>query len=119
MQVQKMPRETHAFIMATSPEHREKIIKSQVSIDGKHLTSTSTIPIGLIEQERARRNCLVLIVRNINRSKSITEVEATLQDLIGTNNIASIYFPYQEEQLHGGVANVEVTTPATYKQFVT
>ena len=38
---------------------------------------------------------------------------------MGINNIASIYFSSRDEQLHGGTANVEVTTPATYKQFVT
>ena len=37
---------------------------------------------------------------------------------MGINNIASIYFPSRDEQLHGGTANVEVTTPTTYKQFV-
>ena len=38
---------------------------------------------------------------------------------MGINNIASIYFPSRDEQLHGGTANVEVTTLATYKQFMT
>ena len=93
MQVRKTTGETHAFITAASLEQCEKIIKFQVAIDGELLTSTATRPARLTEQERTRRNCLVLIVRNINRAKTITEVEAALQDLMGINNIASIYFP--------------------------
>ena len=119
MQVRKTSGETHAFITGASLEQRKKITKFQVAIDGEFLTPTATRPARLIERERTRRNCLVLIVRNINRAKPIIEIEAALQGLIGTNNIASIYFPSREEQLHGGTANVEVMTPATYKQFVT
>ena len=67
MQVRKTAGETHAFITAASPEQREKIIKFQVAIDGELLTPTATRPARLTEQKRIRRNCLVLIVRNINR----------------------------------------------------
>ena len=119
MQVRKTAGETHAFITAASPEQHEKIIKFQVAIDEELLTPIATRPARLIEQEQTRRNCLVLIVRNMNRAKTITEVEATCQGLMGINNIASIYFPSRDEQLHGGTANVELTTPTTYKQFVT
>ena len=119
MQVRKTAGETHAFITTASPEQREKINKFQVAIDGELLTPTATRPARLTEQERTRRNCLVLIVRNINRAKTITEVEAAFQGLMGINNIASIYFPSRDEQLYGGTANVAVTTPATYKQFMT
>ena len=118
MQVQKTAGETHAFITAASPVQREKILKFQVAIDGELLTPIATRPTRLTEQERTKHNCLVLIVRNINRAKTITEVEAAFQGLIDINNIANIYFPSRDEQLHGGTANVEVTTPMTYKQFV-
>ena len=49
MQVQKMPRETHAFITAASLEQREKIIKFQVSIGRELLTPIATRPAGLTE----------------------------------------------------------------------
>ena len=119
MQVQKTAGETHVFITAASPEQRDKILKFHVAIDGELLVPTATRPTRLTEQERTKRNCLVLIMRNINRARTITEVEAALQGLMGINNIASIYFPNRDEQLHGGTANVEVTTTVTYKQFVT
>ena len=97
MQVRKTAGETHAFITAASPEQRDKILKFQVAIDGELLTPTATRPTRLTKQERTKRNCLVLILRNINRARTITEVEAALQGLMDINNIASIYFPNRDE----------------------
>ena len=118
MQVRKTAGETHAFITAASLEQRDKILKFHVAINGELLAPTAIRTTQLTEQERTKRNCLVLIVRNINRAKTIAKVEATIQGLMGINNIASIYFPSRDEQLHGGTANVEVTTTTTHKQFM-
>ena len=72
-----------------------------------------------MEKEKAKHNCLVLIICNINHVKQIREVEEAIKGLLGSNNVASIFFPNREDLLHSGTPNVEVTTLATYKQFVT
>ena len=119
MQVQKSPRDNHAFLIATLSEQHMKMIKSQIAIDGEMLTPTATRPAKLLDKEKAKRNCLVLIMRNINRAKPVVEVETAIKRLFGTKNVANIFFSNQEEQLHSGTTNVEVTTPATYNQYVT
>ena len=93
MQVQKSPRDNHAFFIATSPEQRMKMIKSQVAIDGEMLTLTATRPAKLTDKEKAKKNCLVLIVQNIKRAKPVAEVEIAIKGLLGTKNVANIFFP--------------------------
>ena len=98
----------------SSQLHLSKV-KSQVAIDGEMLTPTATRLAKLTDNEKAKRNCLMVIVRNINRVKPIAEVEIAIK----TKNMANIFFLNQEEQIHNGTVNVEVTTPATYKQYIT
>ena len=119
MQVQKSPKDNHAFLITTSPEQHMKMIKSQVVIVGEILTPITTRPTKLTDKEKAKRNGLVLIVQNINRAKPVAEVKTAIKGLLGTKNVANIFFPNQEEQLYIGIANTEVTMPATYKQYVT
>ena len=92
MQVQKSPRDNHAFLIAILSEQCMKMIKLQVAIDGEMLTSTATRPAKLMDKEKAKKNCLVLIVRNINRAKPIAEVETAIKGLLGTKNMANIFF---------------------------
>ena len=70
-----------------------KMVKSQVAIDGELLTRVITRPTKLIDKEKAKRNYLVLIVQNINRAKLVGEVELAIKGLLGTNNVANIFFP--------------------------
>ena len=117
-QVQKARRDNHAFITTTSPEQRTEIIKGQVAIDRELLTLVITRLALLTEKERAKRNCLVLIVRNINKAKLVEEVEIVIKTTLGSNNMTNIFFPNKEGHLHSSTANAEVSTPATYKQYV-
>ena len=107
MQIQKSLLDNYTFLIATSP----KMVKLHVAVNGEMLMPTITRPAKLRDKEKAKRN--------INRAKPMAEVETAIKALLGTNNMANIFVPNQEEQLLSGTANVEVTTPATYKQYVT
>jgi hypothetical protein len=41
----------------------------------------------------AKKNCLVLIAKNLNKGSSPEQIERELQTLIGEKNIVNVYFP--------------------------
>ena len=120
IQVQKAVRDRHAFITTImSPEQCIINIKRQITIDKELLIPIVTQPALVTEKERAKHNFLMLIVRNINKAKSInSRNEISIKTtLIGSNNVANVFFPNKEGQVHTNIPNVKVSTPATYKQY--
>jgi hypothetical protein len=68
--------------------------------------------------EIARKNCLVLIAKNLKKGLTPGQIEAGLQILIGYRNVINVYFPRVEGGMHIGVANVELLNAPVYKKFV-
>jgi hypothetical protein len=116
-QVNKAIEEDHAYKVAASPEQREKIIKLQVTID-KQVIAPSAATCKLTAKEVAKKNCLVIITRNLNLTQPTSEVTKNIQELIGDKLIVDIYFNRAQEEMHNGTANIEVLNPAVYKKFV-
>ena len=99
-----------------SPDQRNKILRFSLVVDGEIIAPTPT-KVKLTAIAIARKNCLVLIAKNLNKDTSTAQVEG-LKTLIGEKNIISIYFPRAEGNLHTGVANVELLNASIYKKFV-
>ena len=74
-------------------------------------TKLSTIKI-------AKRNCLVLIAKNLNKGIAPEQIEQGLKTLIGEKNVINVYFPRAEGDLHVGIANIELLNAYVYKKFV-
>jgi hypothetical protein len=68
--------------------------------------------------EIARKNCLVLIAKNLKKGLTPGQIEAGLQILIGYRNVINVYFPRVEGGMHIGVANVELLNAPMYKKIV-
>jgi hypothetical protein len=66
----------------------------------------------------AKKNCLVIIVRNLNLTQPTNEVTKSIQELIGDKLIVDIYFNRAQGEMHNSTANIEVLNPAVYKKFV-
>ena len=66
IQVLKATKEEHAFVVASSPKQRSIILRSALAVEGELITSTVTGE-KLIATEIARKNCLVLIAKNLNK----------------------------------------------------
>ena len=66
----------------------------------------------------AKKNCLVLITKNLNKGSSPEQVEKELRTLIGEKNIVNVYFLRAEARMHTGKANVELLNAHVYKKFV-
>ena len=107
----------HAYIVASSLDQRSKILRSSIAIESE-LIAPTPVREKLSALDTARKNCLVLIARNLNKGLSPTQVEQDLQTLVGNKNMVRIYFPRAEEGLHTGVANIELLNAPLYKKFV-
>ena len=77
MQVLKGTDRDHAYIIASSPNQRSKILKFSLAVEGEVIMPTFTLE-KLIATTIARKNCLVLIVKNLNKGVSATQVEEGL-----------------------------------------
>jgi hypothetical protein len=109
-QVLKAIEQEHAFLVASSPKQRNIILRSALAVEGELITPTAV--------EIARKNCLVLIAKNLNKGLIPWQVEAGLRILIGDRNVVNVYFPRVEGGMHTGVANVELLNASVYKKFV-
>ena len=69
----------------------------------------------LTEEEIAKRNCLVLIAKNLNQTKSTTATEEAIKRHIGTELVTAVYFPRAQGTTHTGVANIECGSAIVYK----
>jgi hypothetical protein len=80
------------------------------------ITSTLTRK-KLTAAEIAKKICLVLIAKNLNKGLIPTQVESGLRTLIGDKNVVNIYFPRSENGMHAAIANVEFLNAPIYKKF--
>jgi hypothetical protein len=67
----------HAYIVTSSLDQRSKVLRSAVAIEGELVTPTP-VREKLSTTDIARKNCLVLIARNLNKGASPTQVEQSL-----------------------------------------
>lgn len=65
-----------------------------------------------------KRNCLVLIVKGLNLTKSIEQTTDSLKAHLGANNVASVFYPRARTIVHHGTANVECVNATVYKRFL-
>jgi hypothetical protein len=73
-----------------------------------------------MRKEVSKKNCLTLIVKNLNVTYMQSEVHEALQKLMGERNVICTYFPKGsiERNMHDGVCNLEVLNPTVYKQYL-
>ena len=69
------------------------------------------------EGEIARKNCLILIVRNLNKISSEEEIEHDIKSSMETSNVVECFFK-KEDGRHVGTCNVECLNAAVSKSFV-
>jgi hypothetical protein len=116
-QVLKGVDQDHAFIIASSPEHRSKMIRFSLAIEGELIAPQPT-RTKLIVVEIAKRNYLVLIAKNLNKGIAPEQIESGLKTLIGEKNIVNVYFPRADGGMHVGIANIELLNAHVYKKLV-
>ena len=65
----------------------------------------------MIEVELTKKNCLMLIVVNLNMHKTTKEVEHGIKELLGDKNVINLYFPKRYDNVHRGIVNMSINSP--------
>ena len=104
-----------AWCGTTSPEQLQNFLKHTITIGGEVLRPIAQTSEGLTEEEIAKRNCLVLIAKNLNQTKSTTATEEAIRRLIGIELVMAVYFPRAQGTTHTGIANIECGSAIIYK----
>ena len=115
--VQKKKEMSFAWIVATSPEQAKKINTYKISLDNEILDAKFTSRDKLTEDDKARKNALILIVKNLNKIKDTDTIEHALKKYIGEKNVLNIFFKIENGK-HVGSCNVQCLNAAVYKKFV-
>ena len=117
-QAQKSAGETYGWLITTSPEQLNKISLSRIPILGELLQPIITRGDQISREYVVKRNCLVLIAKGINLTKSTDSTTEVLKTHLGPKNVALIFYPRQKGSTHSGIANVECLNTAVYKQHL-
>ena len=115
--VQKNDDAEFAWIKTPSPEQAKKLKTYKVSfwneISEVNFASTDK----LSDDDKAKKNAVVLIAKNLNKTKSTSALEEGIKNLFGEGNVIGIFFRLEKGK-HVGSCNVQCLNAAVYKKYV-
>ena len=114
--VQKKRDFDFAWVVAPSPEQTKKINTYKIALDNEILVAKFTMREKLTEDDKAKKNALILIVKNLNKVESVEELECGIKEHMGEKNVVSIFFRLEGGK-HVGSCNVQCLNAAVYKKF--
>ena len=106
-----------AWVIATSPKQAKKINTYKISIYNEIMDAKFTSRDKLTEDDKAKKNALILIIRNLNKTKSTEEIEHAIKKHMEEKNVINIFFKMENER-YVGSCNVQCLNAAVYKKFV-
>ena len=115
--IQKKKEMSFAWVVATSPEQAKKINTYKISLHNEIMDAKFTSKDKLTEDDKARKNALILIIRTLNKVKSMDEIEYEIKKHMGEKNVINIFFKIENGK-HMGSCNVQCLNAAVYKKFV-
>ena len=118
VKVTKKVGDNFAWIATTSPDQLRKLHERKLPVLGELLQPSHAIGETLTEDEVAKRNCLILIAKNLNLIKNTEDTEEALCTHFGTKNINAVYFPRAKGTIYSRVANIECLSPVVFMQYV-
>lgn len=99
------------------PSKRKKIHLYKISLDNEIFEAKFTSRDKFTEDDKARKNALILIVKNLNKVKDTESIEYELKKHMGEKNVLNIFFKIENGK-HVGTCNVQCLNAAVYKKHV-
>jgi hypothetical protein len=120
IQVRKIFKDKIAYIIAASPEQKQKILLHQLLVRQELLIPKLISQLIWTKKEISKKNCLTLLINNVNVAYSQSKVTEALKKMMGKRNVVCTYFPRGStvKDQHDGICNLEVINPIVYKQYV-
>ena len=112
--VQKKREFDFARIIIPSPDQANKISTYKISLDNEVLDAKFVMPVKLTEDEKAKKNALILIAKNLNKVKNIEKLHEGLKEYMDEKNVVSVYFRLEGSK-YVGTCNVQCLNAVVYK----
>ena len=78
--VQKKRDFDFAWVVAPSPEQTKKINTYKIALDNEILDAKFTMREKLTKDDKAKKNALIFIVKNLNKVKSVEELKCGIKN---------------------------------------
>jgi hypothetical protein len=90
--VQKNKENVFAWVVASSPEQAQKMKENQITYNHEVLEGKLADRTHVSKDDIARKNALILIAKNLNKAKSIEEIEKNIEAHMGQKNAVNFFF---------------------------
>ena len=105
-------------MVASSPEQAQKMKEHKVTFNNEILDGKLADRTLATKDDIARKNALILIAKNLNKAKSIEEIETSIQEHMGPKNAVNFFFKRDEKNgKHLGSCNIQCLNAMVYKKF--
>ena len=115
--VQKNDNAKFPWIKTSSPDHAKKIKTYKILFFNEIMEVNFASTEKFSEDDKARKNAVVLIAKNLSKTKTTTKLEEGIKKLFGEENVAGIFFRLDKGK-HVGSCNVHCLNAVVYKKYV-
>jgi len=115
--VQKNDNTEFAWIKTPSLDQAKKIKTYKILFLNKIMEVNFASTVKLSEDDKARKNAVVLIAKNLNKTKTTLALEEGIKKLFGEENVVGIFFRLGKGK-HMGLYNVQCLNAAVYKKYI-
>jgi hypothetical protein len=121
--VQKSASQDFAWIVAPTPNQAKKIREYKIRVQQEVLQRTvtkaeATRKRNATPEQRARKDCLKLVVYNLPPTKSTEAITFAIKENMGEKNVVDIFYHNSDGEKHSGKANIECLSPIVYRQYL-
>ena len=115
--VQKNDSAEFVWIKTPSPDQAKKVKTFKVSFFNEIMEVHFASMEKLSEDDKAKKNAVVLIAKNLSKTKTTAALEEGIKKLFGEGNVVGIFFRLEKGK-HVGSCNVQCLNAAVYKKYV-
>jgi hypothetical protein len=116
--VQKKKENVFVWVVASSPEQAQKMKENQITYNHEVLEGKLADRTHVSKDDIARKNALILIAKNLNKAKSIEEIEKSIEAHMGQKNAVNFFFKKDGKNgKHLGSCNIQCLNAMVYKKF--
>ena len=115
--IQKNEGADFAWIKAPSPDEAKRIRLLKISFSNELMDAKFASKERMSDDDKARKNAIVLIAKNLNKSKSTIALEEGIKAHMGEKNVIGVFFRL-ENYKHVGSCNIQCASAAVYKKYV-
>ena len=106
-----------AWVVATSPEQAKTINFYKIFLHNEIMEAKFTSRDKFTEDDKARKNVHILMLRNLNKVKNMEQIEHEIKKHMEEKNVINIFFKIENGK-HVGSCNVQCLNAAVYKKSV-